>query len=53
MRKKLMIELFVYVLIFIIGLILLFTYKPDHKTIEIPPDYKIERGENDVIIPFE
>lgn len=51
MRKELIIELFVYVLIVIVGLILLFTYKPEHKPVIIPSDYRIERGENHVVIP--
>jgi quinol-cytochrome oxidoreductase complex cytochrome b subunit len=50
MRKKMLLELFVYVLVVIIGLILLFTYKPNQKPVDIPSDFKIVRGGNNAVI---
>ena len=48
MKKKLLIELIIYIVIVVIGIILLFTYKPEKNEIIIPQDFKIEigRGEN-------
>lgn len=45
MKKKLLIELFVYVIIAVVGTLLLFTYKPKQNPIEIPSEFKIERNE--------
>lgn len=46
MKKKLLIELFVYVIIVVVGTLLLFTHKPKQNPIEIPSEFKIERNEN-------
>ncbi|MCK8058410.1 MULTISPECIES: hypothetical protein [unclassified Fusibacter] len=55
MKKKLLIELFIYVLLVVIGIILLFTYKPNKVEIIIPQDFQIEQkgGVNDATIAFE
>lgn len=53
MKKKLLIELFVYILLVVIGIILMFLYEPEEKEIIIPQDFKIERGETDALIYFE
>ncbi|WP_164995934.1 hypothetical protein [Clostridium niameyense] len=53
MKKKLLIELFIYVTIVIVGLILLFTYKPKQKSIDIPSDYKIERSDSSAFVSFK
>lgn len=45
MKKKLLIELFVYVIIVVVGTLLLFTHKPKQDPIEIPSEFKIERNE--------
>lgn len=45
MKKKLLIELFVYVIIVVVGTLLLFTHKPKQNLIEIPSEFKIERNE--------
>lgn len=41
MKKKLLIELFIYIIIVVVGIILMFTLKPEKKPIEIPSDFKI------------
>ena len=46
LKKKLLIELFIYVAIVIVSLILFFTYKPKEKPITIPSDFKIVRSES-------
>ncbi len=53
MKKKMLIELFIYVAIVIVAFIFLFTYKPKQKTIDVPSDYKISRGEANAIISNE
>jgi len=57
MKKKLLIELIIYAVIVVIGIILLFTYEPKQQEIIIPSDFKIEaeveRGETDVTLPNE
>lgn len=45
MKKKLLIELFVYVIIAVAGILLLFTNKSKQNPIEIPSEFKIERSE--------
>lgn len=52
MKKKLLIELIIYVIMTIIGIILLFTYKPEKEPINIPSDFIItlEGVKNDVAI---
>lgn len=48
LKKKLLIELIIYVVLVIVGIILLFTYEPKERKIIIPNDFKlgIERGED-------
>ncbi|MGV8147313.1 MAG: hypothetical protein ACLKAK_12960 [Alkaliphilus sp.] len=57
MKKKLLIELIIYAVIVVIGIILLFKYEPKEHEIIIPSDFKIqtevERGEVNVTIPNE
>jgi hypothetical protein len=43
-KKKLLIELIIYVVLVVIGIILLFTYESKEKEIIIPQDFKIEMG---------
>lgn len=51
MRKKSLIELFIYIIIVVIGVIMLFTFKPEKKPIEIPSDFKIvARGEYNAFV---
>lgn len=52
MKKKLLIELIIYVILAIIGIILLFTYKPEKEPINIPSDFiiTVEGVKNDVAI---
>ena len=42
MKKKTLIELIIYMLIAIIGIILLFTYKPKEIEIHIPSGFEVE-----------
>ncbi|MFT8314987.1 MAG: hypothetical protein ABF633_12210 [Clostridium sp.] len=53
MKKKLLIELFIYVVIVIISFILLFTYKPNQKPIDVPSDFKIVRSEGNASISIK
>ena len=53
MKKKLLMELFIYVVIVIVGSILLFTYKPKQKPIDIPKDFKIVRSEGSAFISIK
>lgn len=53
MKKKLLIELFIYVVLVIVGFILLFTYKPKQKPIDIPSDFKIIRGESGAFVSIK
>lgn len=51
MKKKALIELFIYITIVVVGIMLLFTYKPEKKPIKIPSDFKIlARGENNAFV---
>lgn len=51
MRKKSLIELFIYIIIVVVGVIMLFTFKPEKKPIEIPSDFKIAaRGEYNAFV---
>lgn len=51
MGKKAIIELFIYIIIVVVGIVLLFTYKTEKKPIQIPSDFKIEaRSENNAFI---
>jgi hypothetical protein len=54
LKKKLLIELFIYAVLVIIGTILLFTYEPKEIEIIIPQDFKIEleRGESNASVYF-
>jgi len=42
MNRKVLIELMVYMVILVVGMILLFTYKPKEIEIHIPGDYAVE-----------
>lgn len=54
MKKKLLIELFVYVIIVVISIVLLFTYKPQREPIILPSDFKITQGsENNASLPIQ
>jgi hypothetical protein len=44
MKRKALIELFVYIIIVIVGTVLLFTYKPKIKEIKIPK-YNVQSEE--------
>lgn len=50
MKKKLVIELFVYIVLVLIGLVVMVFYKPSQPDIIIPNDFEIERGNaNDLV----
>ena len=53
MKKKLVIELLVYIVIVVIGIIMLFMYEPEDVDIVLPKDFQIEqeRGVNDAFVP--
>jgi len=54
MRKKLLIELFVYIIIVVIGIALLFTYKPQREPIKLLSDFKITQGsEKNASLPIK
>jgi len=42
MKKKLVIEMVIYAVIVVIGIILLFTYEPKEQEIVIPKDFEIQ-----------
>lgn len=42
MKKKTLVELFIYVIIVVVGITLLFTNKTKEKPIQINSDFKIE-----------
>ena len=42
MKKKLLIELFIYIIVVVIGIVLLLTNKPKEKPLHINSDFKIE-----------
>ncbi|VDN47276.1 conserved protein of unknown function [Petrocella atlantisensis] len=42
MKKKLVIEMVIYAVIVVIGIILMFTYQPEEHEIVIQKDYEIE-----------
>lgn len=46
MKKKIIIELFIYIIIVIVGIALLITSKPEKKPIKINSDFKVgeQRG---------
>jgi len=41
-KKKLVIEMMIYAMILVIGIILLFTYQPEKQEIVIPRDFEIQ-----------
>ena len=55
MKKKMIIELIIYMVLVVIGTTLLFVYKPREKIIIVPQDFQIEQegGLNDAAIPNE
>lgn len=55
MKKKMIIELIIYMILVIIGITLLFVYKPREKIITLPQDFQVEQegGVNDASIPNE
>lgn len=55
MKKKMIIELIIYMVLVVIGITLLFVYKPREKIITLPQDFKVEQegGVNDASIPNE
>lgn len=55
MKKKLVIELMIYIVIVVIGIIMLFMYEPEDVDIVLPKDFHIEQkgGVNDAFIPIE
>jgi len=55
LKKKLVIELMVYIVIVVIGIIMLFMYEPEDVDIVLPKDFQIEQegGVNDAFIPIE
>lgn len=55
LKKKLVIELMIYIVIVVIGIIMLFVYEPKEVKIILPQDFKIEQewGDKDAFIPIE
>lgn len=54
MKKKLLIELFIYAIIVVISIVLLFTYKPQREPIKLPSDFKItQESENNASLPIK
>ena len=55
MKKKIIIELILYMVLVVIGITLLFVYKPREKIIAVPQDFQVEQegGVNDASIPNE
>jgi len=55
LKKKMVIELLVYLVAVVIGIIMLFTYEPKEVEIVIPSDFQVEQtgGANDDFIPIE
>lgn len=55
MKKKLVIELMIYIVIVVIGIIMLFMYEPEDVDIVLPKDFQIEHegGVNDAFVPIE
>ncbi len=53
LKKKLVIELMVYIVIVVIGVIMLFMYEPEDVDIVLPKDFQIEQegGGNDAFVP--
>lgn len=55
LKKKMVIELMIYVVLVVIGIIMLLAYKPRERIIIVPQDFQIEQegGVNDASIPNE
>jgi len=55
LKKKLVIELMIYIVIVVIGIIMLFMYEPEDVDIVLPKDFQIEQegGVHDALIPIE
>lgn len=53
MKKKLVIELFVYIILVLIGLVVMVFYKPSQPDIIIPNDFEVERGSVNDLVYFE
>jgi hypothetical protein len=47
MKRKTLIELFIYVIVVVVGITLLLTSKPKQKPIQINSDFKIEDQRGD------
>ena len=51
MKKKSLIELFIYIIIVVVGITLMFTFRQEKKPIEILSDFKIVvRGEYNALV---
>lgn len=53
MKKKLLIELFVYAVILAIGIILLFTYKVKKRYFIIPSEFNYQEVQDDAFMPIK
>ncbi|WP_202708510.1 hypothetical protein [Sporosalibacterium faouarense] len=55
MKKKLVIELIIYIVIVIIGIIMMIMYQPKEVEVVLPKDFQIEQegGAGDAFIPIQ
>ncbi|MBF4692271.1 hypothetical protein [Fusibacter ferrireducens] len=55
MKKKLVIELIIYVVIVIVSIVMMIIYQPRELEIVLPKDFQIEQegGVGDVVIPIQ
>lgn len=55
LKKKMIIELLIYIVLVVIGIIMLFAYRPRERIIIVPQDFQVEQegGVNDASIPNE
>ena len=55
LKKKMVIELLIYMILVIIGVILLFVYKPRDRIIIVPQDFQMQQegGVSDAVIPYK
>lgn len=55
LKKKMVIELLFYIVLVIIGIILLFVYKPRDRIIIVPQDFQVQQegGVSDAVIPYK
>ena len=55
LKKKIIIELIIYMVLVVIGIIMLFAYRPRERIIIVPQDFQVEQegGVNDASIPNE